>query len=524
MPRKPLLLDQFGQPVASWHFWESADRNTNDTANWFLNGARDTDELLPEYDWRTLMETARSLFVNAPLLRGAVTEQARYAFPLEPHYTGADRDWGKLAKDFLYWWKKTADVRGFPFDCHRAARLRLIGRLLDGDATRIFVKVQDGSRGGAPRLQFVRGHRIGNGSQKLDKEGRLESGPWKGKRLKNGLVVDEYDRTLALCITTAGKSRQASDDQFVPESPKALRDMGGIAPFVMTFNPDFTDQCRGLSEVAVSLASLKSHKRWRENEERAQEIQSAMAVEEGTDTGENEDVMTGSDGQVINSATGSGLSVKRYEKGMILHVRANSGQGVKLLRPDRPGPGVLEFDNRTIEEIIYGMGWEPNFALLLKQPGGAWCRTILRKVNAVLMEHQTLEAMTQLREDTWALAHAIETRQLPAPKDGDFTSWDYQGPPRLSADSGHDATAKFEGYKLGLITRRRIYAEDGLWPEEQDAERLEETRARLQQAQQLHEEFPEFTVQECLAQLEQRFANQQTVKEPGHDSPTGDDA
>jgi hypothetical protein len=516
------LVDPHGRPMAaSWTFYESADRysNNDDRSGWLNNGARDTDDLLPTADWRTLMEESRKLFANAPLLRGAVIEQARYAFPLEPHYVGTDREWGKLAKEWLYHWKKTADVRGFPYDCHRAARVRLISRLVDGDATRIFVK-----ENGAPRLQFVRGHRIGNGSQKLDKDSRLESGPWKGYRLKNGIVVNNYDRGLAICIVNPN-AKSPSDDQFVPESPQQLREMNGLPPFVQTYNPDLSDQCRGISEISVSIASLKSHKRWRANEERAQEIQSAYAITEKNDSGENEGAVRNTDGTKVTSARGSGLSVQTMEKGMIKFLRANSGHELEMLRPDRPGPGVLAFDDRTIEEIIYGMGWEPNFALLIKQPGGAWARTILRKVNGTLGEHQQLEAMSQLREDTWALSVAINTGELDAPKDGDFVSWDYQGPPKITADSGNEARAQMEGYKLGLITRRRIFAAEGLWQEEEDKSRLEETRSRLVDAKALLAEFPELKdINTAFALLEQRFANQQTTA-PAEDleAPGGDD-
>jgi hypothetical protein len=510
----PLLVDQFGRPLSYGNFYESADRFRDGdlTRAMFYNGAQDTDKLLPIDDWQSLMESGRSLFANAPLLKGAMLEQANYSFPLEPHWAGKDKDWGKLAKEWLYYWKKQSDVRGNPYDCHTASRLRLLGWKIDGDLATVLVNDDK-----QPRLQRIRAHRIG--TRDADKDSRLRDGAWKGYRIKNGVVVNNFDRMLAICVLGEKKA----DDQFIPESPAQLAEYGGFLPVRMTYNPLLFDQTRGITSLEASIRSFEAHKRWHEAEMRAQQVVARETLIEWNDAGEftPEPGDLDSDGVVVKRAGGQPTFVSM--PGQTRYYRSGSGGKLELLRPDRPGPGVMAFDDKTISEAFYGIGWDPNFGLLIKNPTGANVRLIARKVNHTLQENQRIEAETQRWEDTWALSMAIKAGELPMPKNGDFTSWDYTGPARISADAANDEQAKREAYKIGLLTRRRYYGEMGWWEDEEDEQRFEETRSRLADAKKLQGEYPELTLMQCFELLEQRSPNPTATAGQGEDKAEKDE-
>lgn len=508
----PLLVDQFGRPMALGNFYESADRfrDGDVTRAMFYGGQADTDKLLPIEDWKSLMDAGRYLFANSPLLKGALLEQANYSFPLEPHYCGKDLAWGRIAKEWLYYWKKQSDVKGAPFDAHTASRLRMVGRKVDGDLATVLARDN-----GEPRLQRIRAHRIG--TRQCDRDGRLKEGAWKGYRIKNGVVVNEWDRMLAILVLGSKKE----DDQFIPESPRQLRDYNGFVPVRLSYDPLMFDQTRGITCLEASIRSFEAHKRWHEAEMRAQQVQARETLLEWNDAGEYqpEPGDLGEDGVVVKNA--GGMPTWSSMPGQTRYFRSGSGGKLELARPDRPGPGVLDFDNKTISEAFYGIGWDPNFGLLIKNPTGANVRLIARKINHTLQENRRIEAETQSWEDTWALSDAIERGELPAPSDGDITSWDYTGPARISADAGNDEQAKREAYKLGLLTRRRYFSELGWWEDEEDAQRLLETRTRLMDAQKLKAEFPELTLMQCFELLEQRNPNPQpaTAVAPAEDVP-----
>jgi hypothetical protein len=497
--RAPLLVDRFGHPLQSdpkltpssyYTFFESSNRYPNGdmTSMTFYDAAQDTNTLLPASDWKILMNAGRFLFANVGLVRGALLEQASYSFPLEPHYRGADKEWGKLAKKWLYGWKMNADVRGPAYDCYTSARVRLLARKVDGDIARLltFEKGDD-----YPKLQFIRAHRIGSrgyGSNNL-----IEVGRYKGYRCYNGVIVNEQGKPIAYRLL--GRDKDGAEDDDIEASA-----------LVMAYNPDYSDMCRGMSELVATIPSINEVKRLRGYEMRAQQIQAREALVE-----KNEDGEAPPGAEVATTAMGdaslTGVTIETLDSGLTRYYKANSGSDLELLRPDRPGPGCQEFEDRIIASAFYGMEWDPNFALLLKDAGGAWARTILQKVNRAICNNQRIEARAELAEDTYALSRAIKLKVIPGPKDGDIFSWDYSGPPRITADSGNDENAKREKYKIGALTLEKWAAEDGEWWEEIREQKEIEARDLLTRAKKLQGEFSDLSLQECISMLEQRNPN-----------------
>jgi len=479
-------------------FFEGGNRYNSQgdlvTQNW-LDAARDTQALLPRCDWKQLLNSGRFLFANVPILRGALLEQASYSFPLEPHYTGEDDAWGRLAKEWLYYWKQQAEYRGGPFDCHVSARVRLLARKTDGDIGRLLT-FDDAT--GYPRLQFIRAHRIGvrEDRSRTKTDGTVQGGPYNGAKIDNGIITDRRGRPIAYRLL----ADEPKDDQDIP-----------AASFLLCYNPDYSDQSRGISELMASIGSFGEIKRLREYEMRAQQIQAREALleqnEEGEASGAN--FIPSTVDETTNATSVAGVTIEQFDKGLTRYYRSNTGSGLELIRPDRPGPGCQEFEDRIVRGAFYGIEWDPDFALAIKEPGGAWARTILQKVNRAISNNQRIEARCQLAEDTYALAKAIDLKLLAAPPDGDIFSWDYSGPARLTADSGNDENAKREKYKLGILTLRQWASEDGCWWEEIRKQKQIETRDLLTRAQELQTEFPELTLMDCVQLLEQRTPNGQ---------------
>ena len=470
------IVDRRGQPVAYGEFFESANRYQGGDFDGIntQNGAQDFEKLLSVGSWQQLMTAGRFLFANVPVLRGALLEMALYSFPLEPVYCGKDKDWGRLASEWLYGWRQIQNTKGANFNSQVGSRLRLFARKTDGDIGTVLV---NWGPEGYPKKQFIRAHRIGNRDLVT---GILDKGPYKGCRICNGVVLDKHNGHLAYNVL--GSSRD--EDQFIPAHSMQL-----------SFNPDFSDQVRGYSELTAGVQSFRDIKRLRDYEMRSQQIQATFAVVEST---EDSDSPPGSDNA---TRTATGLNILNLEKGLIKYVAAKSGGGLELLRPDRPGPGCQEFENRIISGAFYGIGWDPNFALAIKEPGGVWARTIIKKIQHAIKENQRLEALDQLREDTFALSRAIDLGILPEPKDGDIFSWNYYGPARFSADAGNEERARLEKLKVGAITLETIAAEDGGWWLENREQKETEARDLLTRASAIRADFPELTLQECIQLL-----------------------
>lgn len=491
---RSLLVDQYGRqmPRAS-NFFEGGSISARQERAWgYYNGVEDWDQLLNVGEWRQLLSASRFLFANVPIVRGALMEQARFSFPLQAHYAGKDKDFGKEAEAWLYHWKQSNNVRGYPFNAHVNARIRMLARKVDGDIASVFVL----RPGEFPKLQYIRAHRIGD--RETPNGGVIKKGTFKGYRVRNGNITDEYGQTVGYRIL----GDKPADDQDLPASCVFL-----------TFNPEYSDQYRGVPELVASVKSFADLKRLRDYEMRAQQICASLTVIEknatGTADAASDAVLSDSTATAAQKAgTASGLVVETFGEGLVRYLKSGDGSGLEAFRGDRPSSDARAWEDKIVTAALYSIGWDPNFALAIKEPGGAWARTILQKINGGIRENVGIESRDQAREDFWAVSWAVKNRLLPEPKDGDLHSWEYELEALpISADTGNDEAAKREGYKLGTTTLRAIYAGQGKWWMEEREQREVETRDLLERAKRIKSEFPELSLAECLNLLEQRTPN-----------------
>lgn len=488
--KAPILFSPRGTPLAgaTWDFYEASslwNRKGDSDVNW-TDAARDTAALLPPANWKVLLDASRKLFANFPMLRGAIMDQASLSFPLTAQYAGKDKQWGKLAEDWLWEWRKIAHVRGTTYDSWTASRIRLIARKVDGDIFTVLTETKNGY----PKLQFVRAHRVGNRSL----ENPIKEGPYAGFRCNNGVVIDDYGRPIAYHIL--GETEDG--DQFISAN----------ACFP-SYRPDYPDQDRGIPELCASIETMHDLKRLHEYEMRAQLIGSMVWASEHNETGTEDESSLAVTRPVTTPTAGTvgAVTTRRMEQGMLLYMKANSGAKLEAFKNDRPSADQQAFWDRVITAAFSGIEWDASFSLALKEPGGAWARTVIEKIRRCIRNNQAVEAKAMRREDGYAISKAIKLGILPKPKDGDWYSWEYQAPARITADSGNEEKAKQENYKLGSLTLRDWEGEKGNWWEETREQKELEAHDLLTRAKNLRAKFPEMTLQECLTLLEQRSPN-----------------
>lgn len=126
--------------------------------------------------------------------------------------------------------------------------------------------------------------------------------------------------------------------------------------------------------------------------------------------------------------------------------------------------------------------WPYDFSLDPSKIGGAVVRLVAAKAQRTVEKNQRLVRKLARRIDGYGLAKAIKLGLLSMPPGGDWYSWHYQGPRRLTVDAGRDASAAREDYKLGLTTLSELYAERGLHWEDELQKRIDEQRVLLDAA------------------------------------------
>ena len=412
---------------------------------------QDTSQLIPTGSHQQLVTAGRWLFSNFAPVRGALLEQATYSVqPFVPQYVGKDKAWGVDAEAWLKDWHKVVDIQG-RCDFEEMLYLALISIKRDGDAGILLTE----TRGKYPAVQLIPSHRIGSKTS-----GAITSGAYKGKTIHNGVITNANGRAIGYELTN-GRRISAGD-------------------LALCFFPEWSDQGRGLTPLAGVVADLQDVKELRQYELTAQKAQSSISLIEHNENGyadESESFIE----QTIDGGT-LDTTVETLEGGAIRYFRAGSGAKIETVESNRPSKNAQDFEATIMRAAFQALEWPYDFSLDPSKIGGAVVRLVAAKAQRTVEKNQRLVRKLARRIDGYGLAKAIKLGLLSMPPGGDWYSWHYQGPRRLTVDAGRDASAAREDYKLGVTTLSELYAERGLHWEDELQKRIDEQRVLLDAA------------------------------------------
>lgn len=490
---------QFLKHCAS--YFDATRPSVNRTRPWGYYGGYNTDfqKSFNGYQRRELLAAARYLYANSSIVRGAFREQMDFSFPLAPQYVGTDPEWGEMAEVWVRDWMRICSVKGEPFGMGVNSRIRMLCRKLDGDIGTLLTATESGY----PQVQLIRGHRIGC----RDSETTVKGGTFNGFSIQDGVIK--------------GRSGRVVGYRVLGDDPEQDQDISARS-LILSFDPDFSDQDRGYSCLASSIEDFDDIRQVRSNEMTAQEIFSSQTLIETNELG-GPDAATAILGEGAATTDTPAYYTEGIRKGTIRYVRAGTGSNIQAFQHDRPSANVREFGNDIITQALVGIGWEASFLLSIREPGGAWARTVLQKINKTIERNQECEARVMRREITYAVAVAVQLGLLPQPKGGDWFSWvmvPTQG--RITADSGNDEQSKREDYKLGHATLRDLsMSRGGKWWEDIRLQKEKEANDLLQRARRLVDANPEISLDYAINLIEQRTPNPPMLEQAGGGAANG---
>lgn len=365
-------------------------------------------------------------------------EMAAYSFPINPRFP--DTPFGREAQQYIDEFDNNCDVRGTNFDRRAASRLRLMSEMTDGDIGIHLTQDKEGR----PKIQHIRAHRIHNGN--------LQNGPLsKTRHLSNGVITDEVGKPVAYLV------QQGSDRNTVRRI--------SANNMILRFNPLYSDQSRGISVLGSAITTFADIKQVREWNMYAFKMASAMVFKKKVLGGlpEEGDGFIMSDAGTDVTGLASGNQIQAFERGMTMYLdSADPNADLEQVEFDRPSSEAQAFEDRMMRMSLYGIGWDPDFALSLKSPNGAWARTIIEKIRRSIQSHQEREIKTLRRIHAYALSKAIKLKLVREPDQARFwDSWEYEVPARLTADSGNERNATLSEYQAGTRSLQTIAGEQG---------------------------------------------------------------
>lgn len=442
----------------------------------FVNFDRDTKSLIPSWDRRQLMTVGRALYQRSPIIQGSLNQIARLATQIvTPQFDGADFEWGSKAEAWLYENDKWVDVRGWPFDMRSIDFLIPLHVMRDGDIGILLTEDENGFG----QLQLIPAHRIGTrvlGSGTMDK---VKTGPFAGRTIIDGVIMGEYMNAIGYNVL--GETEDG-DRQF------SVNDMR------LVFNPLFSDQVRGFSQLACAVENLQDVHESHKLELIAQKVFSSRAVVEHNETGMADPGIAAiiSPGSEADSTTGTSAAPPIYGEaingGTTTYYRAGSNSKLEFPSSERPSQNQQEFSATTIRQALFGIGWPVDFSLDPTKAGGASMRIVVAAANAKLDSvRSSITSKVRKWIDPWRLSKAYKNGFIS--NSDEFWKWEYQFAARLTADQKYDSDVDLQELRAGVATQRDVCAKRGEWWEDVNNQKEREARDRLTKAAQLAKDF-----------------------------------
>lgn len=449
------LVNSFGRPYDTFPatsgrgLYESTQEDGTRLDRPNLN--RDIATLLSRFKHRALISDARYIASTFPIVQGGVQQKSHYVTQagFAPIFMGKNKAWGRLARAGLIEAHKVIDVRGGLFNWNKDWQIGCT--LLDIDGG--FFVVHGETANGYPQLQFLEAHRIGTRYG----ETIVESGPYEGLRILNGVVYNAQGREVAYLVL--GSSPEL--DRYI-----SAMDMHHVA------DPRWFSDGRPFPSIAYSILDWYDAKEARGFQRNKQKINSAHTLTETNETGKAPTDPFGNalaaQQRAAQPTAGTAAApiepiVKLIGGGLIRYVKSGSGKLESHVDPT-PSDGWLRFDERIVAGAFVGMDWRAEMLNLSSPGGGALTRGFADQINTSIYHRWGILVPHVFVDEMFVLRKLIARGDVP--DNDEWWKWGYVPPAEFTVDGGRSNKIDIENVLAGTDALQLIVGRYGRTMEE----------------------------------------------------------
>ena len=422
--------------------------------------ARDTDDLVTEYDFLKLLSLSRGLFSNNPIVKSAIEQKADYAWGNAGAYRSLSTDMDAASKmnAAIAQWSRVCEVSGMSLnDIEYLLSVKLD---VDGD---VFIYLTE-SKNGYPQVQIIEAHAIGS-----RKNGKIDL---KNAYEEKGVI---YAKKTRRPIKYRVLGNKKSEDQLID-----VRDL------IRVCEP--TTSVRGIPLVSSTINILRDLEHSQELLLTQHLMAASVSMIEHNDSGTNEINLTDSE-----SLAGDTLNVEviNNEGGEVRYFKSNSGGKIELLTNNNPSIPWQSYQDTLTNSAILALDWSRNL-LGMSQGTGVNDRLALQQCAKAVQSRQNLLVPVLTRICNYAIAKMInngyldiKTTEIPS----DWYECKLTRPKTLTVDFARDSKALLEEYKSGIKNLSQILDDEGIDYETHIRERYEEEAKRLKIKSEVEQEY-----------------------------------
>lgn len=401
-----------------------------------------TPDAVTQYDRIDQVKMARVAFSKMPDLGGAIIQKNQWvvsAGAFCPVYTGTDTQWGEKAEKWLIeTFYPMCSTMGPNYNFQTLLYLSSIALDVDGDTGLLLTSATTGF----PQVGLIPSHRIG---QRNQFETIVKGGSYDGYKIQDGVITNSNGRPIAYRIL--GEKIDGSQDVDISANDLQL-----------LFEPEWSDQQRGISRIARSIADWEDQNDINDFLLRQVKLASSIGLkhktEDGTGNGSGFDVGVEEDVGTLKS----GVQVTPINGGEIYFMKAAVGEDIETLKNENPSPNTEAFIARIQKRAMYSIGWQQEL-LDPSKIGGASVRLIQDLTRKSISSRQsTIEKRAKLIVN-YAIAKAIKLGYLPPNKE--WFKWSFTKGAMLSCDFLNENKADIENLKIGSTTLANICSKNG---------------------------------------------------------------
>ena len=385
-----------------------------------------------------LRSDSRYIYASSSTVNGAVMQKAGkiYGGSWRFQSHSQDAEFVKAVEADMENIDRVLDIRGPQFPWKRSVKIESKSLDVDGDLFVLLTETKDGF----PQLQYLEAHRIGQTN--YDNEDRVHDGRYKGLKIKNGIIYNDFGREVAYRVI---------DDNGEDWRDVSARDMVHIT------DPDWFSQGRGVPTIAAGMLDWYDLAEVRDFEKIAQKVNAALTLKEKNDTGKSDAANRLINGQ--GGATNAPFQSELINGGMIRYLKNSSS--LEAHESNRPSDGFLKFTDKIEASAFLALRWRREM-LDSSAVGGAGVRAFQRDVNDSIFDR--VDVLTQFRKRIALYIIAKRAKQGAYTLPVDWMKCSFTKPREFTVDDGNSRKADREDVRAGLSSVPEILAKRGYDP------------------------------------------------------------
>ena len=414
-------------------------------------------ELMSRHKSLLLRSDARYIYTSNSTVSGAVKQKAGKVYGESWRFQShsADEEFVKAVEADMESIDGMIDIRGPQYSFRRNVKIESKALDVDGD---FFILLTE-NKAGFPRLQYLEAHRIG--CLPSDNETHVESGPYRGLRIVNGVIYNEFAAEVAYRVIT--------------EDGESYRDVSARDMIHVT-DPDWFSQGRGIPAIASGMLDWYDLAEVRDYEKIGQKVNAALTLKETNESGKAD-----IGNRLINGQGGASQAPFQSElmAGGTIRYLKNSAR-LEAHESNRPSDGFLKFSDKIEAGAFLGMEWRREM-LDSSAVGGAGVRAFQRDINDSICDRVEIIARYKKRAALYIIAKRAKQGIYTLPED--WYKCSFTKPREFTVDDGHSRSADRDDLRAGLSSEIEILTKRGHDPIEFITKRAEFLKQRKEIAE-----------------------------------------